>query len=400
MVSRTSRKLRMGMVGGGEGAFIGAVHRMAAAMDGQIELVCGAFSGQPEVSRRSGEELFLPAARVYDDYSEMMAAEAALAENLRMDFVSIVTPNHLHLPVALSALEHGFHVMSEKPATFSLAEALTLRDKLSGCDRIYGLAHTYNGYPMVKEARERVLAGELGRIRKIVVEYSQGWLADREEERPENRQAAWRLDPSRSGVSCCIGDIGVHAFNLAEYITGLRVTELCADLGHVVPGRILDDDASVLLRFENEARGVLIASQISVGDENDLRIRVYGDLGALDWTQGDANSLFLKSNQQPERRLRTAGPGTSELSRAHTRTPAGHPEGYLEAFANLYRQFAEQLRGKLEMREPAPWSRDLAGIDEAIRGLAFIEETVAASESSVKWHALRTLDRLFDEDRN
>lgn len=382
----------MGMVGGGEGAFIGAVHRIAAAMDGQIELVCGAFSSHSAVSRRCGEQLFLPADRVYDNYSEMMTSEAALPESVRMDFVSIVTPNHLHLPVAERALEHGFHVMSEKPATLSFEEVLSLREKLSCSELIYGLAHTYNGYPMVKEARERVLAGELGRIRKVIVEYSQGWLADREEERPENRQAAWRLDPSRSGASGCLGDIGVHAFNLAEYITGLHVRALCADLGRVVPGRLLDDDASVLLRFENEARGVLLASQISVGEENDLRIRVYGDLGALDWAQNDANSLLLKSNQQPEMRLRTAGAGTSESSRAHTRTPPGHPEGYLEAFANLYRQFAERLRGKLETREPALWSQDLAGIDEAIRGMAFIEQAVAASESSVKWHELRTAD--------
>jgi len=379
-------KVRMGMVGGGEGAFIGAVHRMAAAIDGEIELVCGAFSSDPGRSMRSGEALHLPAERVYGDYRAMMAAEAALPEDRRMQFVAIVTPNHMHFPVAEAALRAGFHVMSDKPATLDLEQSLRLRDIVRETGLLYGLTHTYTGYPLVKEARERVAAGQLGRIRKVVVEYPQGWLADRQEDQ-DNKQAAWRLDPKQAGISSCMGDIGVHAANLAEYVTGQKISEICADLTAFVEGRELDDDGSVLLRFDNGARGVLMASQVSVGEENALRIRAYGEKGGLEWSQQEPNTLWLKWNDRPTEMLRTGYGYLGALAGANTRTPSGHPEGYLEAFANLYMAFAGQIRAR-EAGEPADErSSDLPGIEEAIRGMAFIELAVAASASDVKWHS-------------
>lgn len=375
------------MVGGGEGAFIGEIHRMAANLDGDIELVCGAFSSDPERSRRSGEALHLPAERVYEDYHAMLEGEAALPVQQRMQFVAIVTPNHLHFPVAESALRAGFHVLSDKPATFNLDEALRLRMVLKETGLLYGLTHTYTGYPLVKEARERVASGELGLIRKVVVEYPQGWLADAQED-ADNKQAAWRLDPSRAGISSCMGDIGVHAANLAEYVTGLKITRLCADLTRFVPGRQLDDDGAVLLRFDNGARGILSASQVCVGEENAVRLRVYGEKGGLEWAQEEPNTLWLKWADRPTQRLRTGGDYLGPLATANTRTPMGHPEGYLEAFANIYQCFAGQVRARAS-GEPADLrSADCPGIDEAVRGMAFIEQAVAASGSDVKWHEL------------
>jgi predicted dehydrogenase len=376
----------MGMVGGGEGAFIGAVHRMAAALDGEIELVCGAFSGDAERSRRSGAALYLPADRVYDDYSTMMATEAALPASQRMQFVAIVTPNHQHFPVAEAALRAGFHVLSDKPATLNLQEALRLRDMLSETGLLYGLTHTYTGYPLVKEARARVAAGQLGDIRKVVVEYPQGWLADRQED-ADNKQAAWRLDPARSGVSNCMGDIGVHAANLAEYVSGLAITEICADLTAFVPGRTLDDDGAMLLRFDNGARGVLHASQVSVGEENALSIRVYGEKGGLEWRQQEPNTLWLKWADRPTEMLRTGGSYLGAQAAANTRTPMGHPEGYLEAFANIYLAFAGQIRAREAGEAASARAADCPGIEAAIRGMAFIELAVAASASDIKWHA-------------
>jgi predicted dehydrogenase len=373
------------MVGGGEGAFIGAVHRWAAALDGEIELVCGAFSSDAERSRRSGEALHLPAERVYSDYQTMMDSEATLPADQRMQFVAIVTPNHMHYPVAEAALRAGFHVISDKPATFTLSEALQLRDLVKETGQLYGLTHTYTGYPLVKEARERVAAGELGTIRKIVVEYPQGWLASTEDEQ-DNKQAAWRLDPKQAGISCCIGDIGVHASNLAEYVTGLKISEVCADLAPVVPGRELDDDGSILLRFNNGAKGVLMASQVSVGEENALRLRAYGDKGGLEWSQQEPNTLWLKYNDQPTQMLRTGLPYLGELAQANTRTPNGHPEGYLEAFANLYMAFAGQIRARENGTAMDARSADCPGIEDAVRGMTFIELAVAASNSDVKWH--------------
>ena len=378
-------KVRMGMVGGGEGAFIGAIHRMAAALDGEIELVCGAFSSDPARSARSGAALYLPAERVYPDYQAMMDGEAALPATERMQFVAIVTPNHRHFPVAAAAMQAGFHVLSEKPATFCLQEALQLRELIGKTGSLYGLTHTYTGYPLVKEARERVGRGDLGAIRKVVVEYSQGWLADRQVD-ATNRQAAWRLDPAQAGRSSCMGDIGVHAANLAEYVTGLRISAICADLTTQVKGRQLDDDGAVLLRFENGARGVLHASQVSVGEENDIRIRAYGERGGLEWRQQEPNTLWLKWPDRPTEMLRAGGGYLGEIATANTRTPMGHPEGYLEAFANIYLAFAGQVRARAAGVEPDGRARDCPGIGEAIRGMTFIELAVAASASDVKWH--------------
>lgn len=379
-------KIRMGMVGGGEGAFIGAVHRMAAALDGEIELVCGAFSSDAERSRRSGAALYLPPDRVYDDYRAMMTAEAALPATQRMQFVAIVTPNHQHFPVAEAALHSGFHVLSDKPATLNLDEAIRLRGMLAGSGLLYGLTHTYTGYPLVKEARARVAAGELGKIRKLVVEYPQGWLA-RSEEETDNKQAAWRLDPTQAGVSSCMGDIGVHAANLAEYVSGLAISEICSDLTAFVPGRTLDDDGAVLLRFDNGARGVLHASQVSVGEENGIAIRVYGEKGGLEWRQQEPNTLWLKWPDRPTEMLRTGGPYLSDLAAANTRTPMGHPEGYLEAFANIYLAFAGQIRARDAGQPADERASDCPGIDAAIRGMTFIELAVSASASELKWHA-------------
>lgn len=382
-------KVRMGMVGGGEGAFIGAVHRMAAGIDGEIELVCGAFSRNAERSRRSGEALYLPAARVYDDYQTMMTAEAALPADERMQFVAVVTPNHQHFPVAQAALAAGFHVLSDKPATLSLSEALALRDTVAQTGLLYGLTHTYNGYPLVKEARARVAAGELGHIRKVVVEYPQGWLADRQEDE-DNKQAAWRLDPAQAGISSCMGDIGVHAANLAEYVTGLHISQLCSDLSSFVGGRTLDDDGAILLRFGNGAKGVLSASQVSVGEENALSIRVYGEKGGLEWNQQEPNTLWLKWPDQPTQMLRTGGGYLGEQAAQNTRTPMGHPEGYLEAFANIYVAFAGQIRAQESGAALDARSVDCPGIAEAVRGMTFIELAVAASNSDTKWHEFPT----------
>lgn len=379
-------KVRMGMVGGGEGAFIGAVHRMAAALDGEIELVCGAFSTDAERSRRSGAALHLPAERVYSDYRTMMSAEAALPEQQRMQFVAIVTPNHMHFPVAEAALREGFHVMSDKPATLNLEQALQLRRLVVDTGLLYGLTHTYTGYPLVKEARERIARGELGAIRKVVVEYPQGWLADRQED-ADNKQAVWRLDPARAGISSCMGDIGVHAANLAEYVSGQQIAEICSDLTAFVPGRPLDDDGAVLLRFASGAKGVLYASQVSVGEENALAIKVYGEAGGLEWRQQEPNTLCLKWNDQPTQLLRTGGDYLGELAAVNTRTPMGHPEGYLEAFANLYMAFIGRIRAREAGQPEDERAADCPGIEEAVRGMTFIELAVAASASDVKWHA-------------
>lgn len=378
-------KLRLGMVGGGEGAFIGAVHRMAAAIDGEIELVCGAFSGDAERSARSGAALHLDKERIYTDYQSMMQEEAALPADQRMQFVAIVTPNHMHYPVAEAALQAGFHVISDKPATFNLEEVLKLRDLVEETGLLYGLTHTYTGYPLVKEARERVARGDLGKIRKVVVEYPQGWLATREEDE-DNKQAAWRLDPNQAGISSCMGDIGVHAANLAEYVTGLKISEICSDLTAFVEGRELDDDGAILLRFDNGARGVLHSSQVSVGEENAIKIRAYGEQGGLEWQQQEPNTLWLKWPDRPTEMLRTGGGYLGEPASSNSRTPMGHPEGYLEAFANLYMAFAGQIRARESGKQPDVRSADCPGIYEAVRGMTFIELAVSASASDQKWH--------------
>ena len=377
------RKIRMGMVGGGPGSFIGAVHRMAANLDGQIELVCGCFSSSPAKSLETGRSLFLPEDRIYATYQEMMEREAALPEGERMDFVSIVTPNDMHFAPAMLALEKGFDVAMDKPMTYSLDEAKQLRDKVKESGRLLLLTYTYTGYPMVKEARERVRRGDLGKIRLVYVEYPQGWLYT--DCSATNKQAAWRVDPKRSGKAGCMGDIGTHAFNLAEYITGLRTEALCGELHTFVPDRLLDDDGAALLRYEGGARGVLMASQVAISQENSLSIRVYGEKGGLEWHQEEPNTLLmLWPDRQPEV-IRTGGAGLSACATANTRTPAGHPEGYLEAFANLYRHFAATLQARLAGEEPRPEDLDFPSVEEGVRGMQFIEAIVSTNSSNQKW---------------
>ena len=378
------RKLRMGMIGGGKDAFIGAIHRIAANMDGLIELVCGALSSSPEKALESGRTLFLPEDRIYPNYEEMILQESRLPAGQRMDFVSIVTPNHAHFAPAMMALEHGFHVVIDKPITFTLDEAKQLKKKVEESGLSLLLTHTYAGYPMVKQAREMVKAGELGKIRKIIVEYPQGWLS-RLSEKDGNPQAAWRTDPARSGKSGCMGDIGTHAAHLAEYISGLKITKLCADLSIVVDGRALDDDGNVLLKFDNGSNGVLIASQIAAGEENALRIRVYGEKGGLEWAQQEPNTLILKWLDAPVQILRAGGHQLSSYAAFNSRTPGGHPEGYLEAFANLYRNFALCISAKNEGIKAAPEAYDYPSVDEGIRGMAFINNVVNSSLSNDKW---------------
>lgn len=372
------------MVGGGQGAFIGAVHRIAASLDGEIELVCGAFSSTKEKSVSSGLALYLKESRCYEDYDEMFTKELLLPEDERMEFVAIVTPNHLHFPVAKLAIEHGFHVMSDKPATLSLAEAIELKTVLEKHNVRYGLTHTYNGYPLIKQAKHLIEQGELGNIVKVVVEYSQGWLASKDDE--DSKQASWRLDPEKSGVSCCMGDIGVHASNLAEYVSGLNISDICADLTSTVGGRMLDDDGTVLLKFSNGAKGVLLASQIAVGDENNLKLRIYGDKKSIEWSHLSPNTLWLKSNNESTQQIRAGVGPLCEAAQQALRTPAGHPEGYLEAFANIYLNFTHQIRAFQNNEICDNQTFDVPGIDEAIRGMAFIESSVKASQSETKWH--------------
>jgi predicted dehydrogenase len=386
-MATTDRKLRMGMVGGGKGAFIGAVHRMAAIMDGQIELVCGAFSSDPQKSKESGAELFLPSDRVYGSYEEMIHKEKQLPEGERMDFVSIVTPNFMHMPPAKMALENGFPVICDKPLAFSLKEGKELKEVVEKTGLTFALTHNYTGYPMVKQARDMVKSGKIGKIRKVVVEYPQGWLSTLIE-KEDQKQASWRTDPKRTGISNCMGDIGTHAENLAEYITGLKISEICADLTAFGEGRELDTDGNILLRFDNGAKGVLHASQIAAGEENNFKIFVYGEKGGLEWHQMEPNSLIVRWLDQPTQVYRTGADRAylGESAMAHTRIPAGHPEGYLEAFANLYRNFAMTLRARMEGKEPDPQHLDFPTIDDGIRGMAFIENAVASSKSSEKWY--------------
>jgi len=382
-----SRKIRMAMVGGGRGAFIGSIHRIAAAMDGQIELVCGAFSSDPERAKDSGADLFLPADRCYGSYGEMIESEAKRPVEERFDFLSIVTPNHMHFPPAKMALEHGFHVLSDKPATFNLAEAKELSGLVEKSQLLYGLTHNYTGYPLVKQAREMVAGGVLGKIRKVVVEYPQGWLSTHLEASGQ-KQAAWRTDPKRSGAAGCIGDIGTHAENLAEYVTGLEIEELAADLTSFVEGRELDDDGNVLLRFKGGAKGVLHASQISAGEENNLSLRVYGEKGGMEWHQREPNTLLVKWLDQPMQVYRTANGYLGAAALAAGRTPPSHPEGYLEAFANVYKNFAGAIRARLENRLPTAIENDYPKISDGVRGMAFIEAVVASSKANAAWTKL------------
>lgn len=375
------------MVGGGKDAFIGAIHRIAANMDGMIELVCGALSINPEVAKDSAKSLFLPESRTYLTYEEMIKAEAALPADQRMDFVTIVTPNFAHFAPAMMALEHGFHVVIEKPITFSLDEAKQLQQKVAETGLLLCLTHTYSGYPMVKQAKQMVKENAFGKIRKVVVEYPQGWLS-KLSEREGNAQAAWRTDPKRSGKAGSMGDIGTHAVHLAEYITGLKITQLCADLNIMVPGRMLDDDGNVLLRFDNGAAGVLIASQIAAGEENNLRIKVYGEKGGIEWSQQEPNTLWVKWLDQPMQVLRAGsnyGAHLSSFATHNARTPGGHPEGYLEAFGNIYRNFALTLAARIDGSAPSAEAMDFPGVEDGIRGMAFIDNVVASAGMDTKW---------------
>ncbi len=382
-----NRKLRMGMIGGGKDAFIGAIHRFAANMDGLIEVAAGALSINPEIAVESGKMLFLPAERTYLTFQEMIEKEAALPADKRIDFVTIVTPNFAHFAPAMMALEHGFHVVIEKPIAFTLDEAKQLKQKVEETGLILCLTHTYSGYPLVKQAKAMVADGVLGAIRKVWVEYPQGWLS-KLSEREGNAQAAWRTDPKKSGKSGCMGDIGTHAAHLSEYITGAQITHLCADLNAMVPGRMLDDDGNVLLKFSNGAHGVLMASQVAAGEENALKIRVYGEKGGIEWAQHEPNTLLVKWLDAPTQILRAGGNYGDRLSSYATmncRTPGGHPEGYLEAFANIYHNFAKTLSARIDGTEPTKEELDFPGVADGIRGMAFIDNVVASAQSDIKW---------------
>ncbi|WP_033062829.1 Gfo/Idh/MocA family protein [Pseudomonas sp. CFII68] len=380
-------KIRMGFVGGGEGAFIGQAHRQAAGLDGGFELVCGAFSRDPHNTRQTGAALGLAGSRCYHDWQQMLDTEALLPLDQRMELLVIVTPNHLHAPIASQALKAGFHVFSEKPAALDLKELLALREVLQGSRCLYGLAHTYLGYPMVWQARDMVRSGVIGQVRKVLVEYPQGWLSQ-DVAAQGNKQAEWRDDPGQSGLGGCIGDIGTHAFSLAEFVADQPIQQLCAALGTHIPGRQLDDDAAMLFKMASGASGALIASQVCTGEENPLKIRVYGDKGALEWRQEEPASLIHRAFDQPLRILRS-GVGQPWLCAAATRRmrlPAGHPEGYLEAMANLYGDFAQAIRSHVE----GPDAPGVPGIETGLRGMAFIEAVLLNHRGDAKWTTVQT----------
>lgn len=381
-----NRKLRMGMVGGGSDAFIGAIHRRAAFMDNQIELVCGCFSVDPAISKSSGLSYFLPEDRIYSTYQEMFEHEMTLPEDERMDFVTIVTPNRWHFEPAMMALERGFHVVVDKPMTFSLEEAKQLQKKVEETGLVLALTHVYSAYPAVKEAKARIAKGELGKLRRVYVEYTQGWLSERIELLGGNN-AGWRTDPKRSGKAGCIGDIGTHAWHLSEYITGLKVQELCADLKAFVPGRPIDDDGAAFLRYENDVTGVLTATQIGTGEANNIRIRVYGEKGGLEWRQMEPNTLTLRWRDRPTEVLNIGNNGyLTPEALWNTRTPAGHPEGFIEAFANIYRNFSFTVRAIKNGETPSGDCLDFPTVYDGVRGMQFIETMVEAGyNDQVKW---------------
>lgn len=375
----------MGMVGGSNEAFIGAVHRMGATLDGQIDLVCGAFSSNPNKSKKTGASLYLPDNRVYGSFSEMIEKESGLPDDVRMDFVSIVTPNHMHYPPATLALDAGFPVIIDKPMTFTLEEARLLREKVRKTKLPFAVTYTYAAYPMIRQAHAMVRKGEIGKVRKVMVEYPQGWLTGKLEDTGQ-KQAAWRADPDRAGISNCFGDIGTHAANMAEYITGLEITEVLAELNAFVPTRVLDDDANVLFHMEDGANGVISASQVSPGEENNLKCRVYGDKGGLEWNNTDHNTLLVKIHGQPVRIYRTGVDNgyLEEAALIHTRTPSGHPEGYIEAFANIYRNFAFEVR-KYLFGEEYNELMDFQGVDDGFKGIAMIAAVVESSKNGNIW---------------
>jgi predicted dehydrogenase len=382
------RMLKMGMVGGGPGAFIGEVHRKAARLDGGIELVGGAFDVNPRKSRQMGKALCLDPRRVYGDYHQMIEKELRLPEGERMDFVSVCTPNNWHYPIAKACLEAGFHVMCEKPMTLNTSQARDLVRIVKKTRRVFGLMHNYTGYPMVKLARDMVHNGRIGQVRKIVVQYPQGWLATALEKTGQ-QQASWRTDPKQSGVSGCGGDIGTHAENLAEYITDLKITEICAELTAFVKGRKLDDDVNCLVKYNRGgAKGVLHASQISIGEENNLAIWIYGETGGLEWHQEHPNYLYVKPlggvMQVWKRGNDYVGQYSAAAGRA-TRLPSGHPEAFIEAFANNYRNFADTVRARILKVKPDPLMLDFPGVEDGLRGMLFLETLVKSAQSKQKW---------------
>ncbi len=379
-----NRKLRMGMVGGGRGAFIGAVHRMAARLDGHIELVAGCFSSDPKKSRLSGKDLHLDPDRVYGSYQEMAKKEAALPVGERIDFVSIVTRNNTHLAVAKTFLEAGFNVICDKPLCFNLKEARRLREIVRKSGKVFALTHNYTGYPMVKEAREMVRAGKLGKILKMVTEYPQGYATTALQGKADGKISNWRMDPSVAGASNCMGDIGTHAENLGRYITGLEIEEMCAELSTFVPGRPLDDDGNLLVRYKGGAKGILYASQISNGDENNLNIRIYGTKGSLEWRQEDPNELVFKAVDQPRVTYRRGNAYLSKVVEKNSRLPFGHPEAFIEAFANVYLAASEAIADEVSGRKLKK-SYDFPDIDDGVHGLAFIETCVKSGKSKQKW---------------
>jgi predicted dehydrogenase len=377
------RKLNAGMVGGGRDAFIGGVHRMAMRLDGKIELIAGAFSSNPQKAKLSGEDLLLDPKRVYEDYRTMAAEEDRLPPGERIDFVSVVTPNRTHVPVSKAFLEAGFNVVCDKPLAFNVDEARALRDVVRKTGKVFALTHNYTGYPMVKEARELVRSGELGEILKVVAEYPQGWLI-KPIDLEGQKQASWRTDPQQAGASGCIGDIGTHAENLGRYITGLQIEELCAEFTSFVKGRQLEDDANLLIRYKGGAKGVLCASQISVGEENNLSIRVYGAKGSLEWHQEESNDLVVKYSDKPRRVYRRGNDYVSAVTKRFTRFPSGHPEAFVEAFANIYVEAARAIEAEVSGK-PLPSDCDFPTIDDGVEGMAFIATAVESAKAGGIW---------------
>jgi predicted dehydrogenase len=380
-------KLKMGMIGGGQGAFIGNVHRMAARLDGKIEIVAGAFSANPEKSKQSGAELGLDPRRVYPDYQTMAAQEAKLPKGERIDFVSIVTPNRMHYPPAKTFLEAGFNVVCDKPMTFNLEEAVQLRDLVKKSGKVFALTHNYTGYPMVKEAREMVRKGELGKILKIVAEYPQGWLLDPVD--VTGQKVVWRTNPEVSGASSCIGDIGTHAENLGRYITGLEIEELCADFTTFVPGRRLEDDGNLLIHYKGGARGVLYTSQVAAGEENDINIRVYGTKASLEWHQEEPNELLVKYPDSPRKIFRRGANYVTDVAKRFTRLPVGHPEAFIEAFANIYVEAARAIEAEANGK-PLPNDLDFPTVEDGVKGMAFIATAVQSAKAGATWTKMIT----------
>ena len=379
-----NRKLKFGMIGGGRDAFIGAVHRRAAISDGFTELVAGALSSSPEKAKASGEDLLLSPDRNYGSWQEMLEKESALPEGERIDYVSIVTPNHVHFEPAMAFIKAGFNVIMDKPMVHTSEQAQKLVEAVEKGNIVFGLTHNYTGYPMVKEGRALVQAGKLGNLQRVVVEYPQGWLLTKLEDE-DQKQAAWRTDPSRSGIAGSVGDIGSHCENLVSYMTGLEIGSLCADLNTFVPGRLLDDDASVLLRFTNGARGILWCSQIAAGEENGLNIRIYGTDASLYWRQEFPNYLHLTDPDGKTETLKRGGPYLGEAAERSTHLPTGHPEAFFEAFGNLYMNYSDTIRAKLVGREPTPLELDFPTVHDGARGVKFIEKVVESSQSDQKW---------------